>query len=175
MNRKLRNEELGRLDVDSFKQAEKSGLVVALNKIRSAHNVGSIFRTCDAFRVSKLILGEYSPKPPQRELMKTALGATESVEWESVDRLQERLEELKANGYRIVSVEQAEDSIELQHFEWNGENTVVVLGNEVEGVDQAIVDLSDEVVEIPQLGTKHSFNVSVTAGMLLWELNRGRL
>lgn len=127
MNRKLRNEELGRLDVDAFKKSEKSEIIVALNKIRSAHNVGSIFRTCDAFRISKLILGEYSPKPPQREVMKTALGATESVEWESVDDLLQRLRALKLDGYRIVSVEQAENSSLLQSFKWGEEALVLVL------------------------------------------------
>jgi tRNA G18 (ribose-2'-O)-methylase SpoU len=175
MNRKLKNEELGRKDQHEFKKAKKSKVVVALNKIRSAHNVGSIFRTSDAFLVEEILLGEFSPKPPQREIMKTALGATETVDWRSVESLKDELLELKKKGYRIFSIEQAERSHSLGQFEFTDEPCVIVLGNEVEGVDQDIIDLSDSVIEIPQLGSKHSFNVSVTAGMVLWEIFRKSL
>lgn len=175
MNRKLKNEELGRKDQQEFKMADKRKVVVALNKIRSAHNVGSIFRTSDAFLIEEIILGEFSPRPPQREIMKTALGATETVEWRSVESLKEELIEFKKKGYRILSIEQAEGSSSLNDFDFNGRPTVIVLGNEVEGVDQDIIDISDAVIEIPQLGSKHSFNVSVTAGMVLWEMFRKNL
>ena len=173
MNRKLKNEELGRMDATEFRDAEKRNLIVALNRIRSAHNVGSIFRTCDAFLIEEILLGEYSPKPPRREVMKTALGATETVKGRAVESLFDELQLLKRDGYRILSIEQAEGSTQLNKVALGDLPSVLVFGNEVEGVDQEIIDISDAVVEIPQMGSKHSFNVSVSAGMVLWEMSRG--
>lgn len=168
MGRKQTLEELGRMDVDAFKQSAKIPLVVILDNIRSAHNVGSVFRTADAYRVEKVYLCGFTATPPHKDIRKTALGATESVEWENVDSAQELLSRLRVEGYSIVSIEQTDDSTELGDWRPFGK-TAIILGNEVAGVQQELVDQSDLCVELEQYGTKHSLNVSVCAGIVIWK------
>lgn len=174
MARKLRNEELGRIPPESVRNTEKEPLVIVLDNVRSMHNVGSAFRTADAFWISRLILCGVTGTPPHREIEKTALGATATVEWEYFTTTQEAVQNLRNDGFRIYAVEQAEGSISLQHFNAASNKTALIFGNEVYGVDQEIVNISDGVIEIPQSGTKHSLNVSVSIGVVLWELLRGR-
>ena len=170
MNRKKLVTEMGRIDRDAFVQAEKLPLVVVLDNVRSLHNVGSVFRTGDAFRLERIMLCGITATPPSAEIHKTALGAEEVVEWQYFESTMEAVEALRADGYKIYSIELCEGSIALQNFETSpGERYAVVLGNEVKGVQQAVVDASDGAIEIPQFGTKHSLNVSVTAGMVIWE------
>lgn len=169
--RKLKNEELGRLSVEDFKQAKKNPVVLILDNIRSLNNIGSIFRTADAFRVEAIFLCGITAKPPHREIQKTALGATDSVKWEYFEFTKDAVEVLKKIGYKILSLEQAEKSVMLHEFYPEvDENYAIVLGNEVKGVDQEIVNNSDFCIEIPQFGTKHSFNVTVSNGIVLWDL-----
>ncbi len=169
--RKLSMDELGRISVEAFKQAEKRNIVVVLDNIRSMHNVGSIFRTADAFLIQAICLCGYTPQPPHREINKTALGATESVDWLHYPTALEAVLELKNRGYRIYAVEQAEGSILLNQFQiQTNEPTVVILGNEVEGVGAELLPYCEACIEIPQMGTKHSLNVSVAAGIVLWKL-----
>jgi tRNA G18 (ribose-2'-O)-methylase SpoU len=169
--RKLKNEELGRLTVEDFKEAEKNPIVLVLDNIRSLNNIGSIFRTADAFRVEAMFLCGITATPPHREIQKTALGATESVEWEYFEQTTHAIEKLKTAGYTILSLEQAENSVGLHEFyPVTNKKYAVVLGNEVKGVDQKIVNNSDFCIEIPQFGTKHSFNVTVSNGIVLWDL-----
>ena len=173
MNRKLNVEELNRPDLKAFKAMQKLPVVVVLDNIRSFHNVGSIFRTSDAFRFQKIILCGITPQPPHREINKTALGATESLDWSYEKDTVGVMKKLKSEGYFTVALEQAEDSILLQNFEprlTKDQPVALVLGNEVFGVTQEVIEACDLVVEIPQEGTKHSLNVSVSAGMLLWEI-----
>lgn len=168
--RKLKNEELGRLSVEAFKQTEKSPLVVVLDNVRSLNNIGSVFRTSDAFCIEALYLCGITATPPNKDIHKTALGATESVIWKYVPETLQAIEQLKADGYTIVSVEQAEQSISLDKFDVKGnEKYALVFGHEVNGVSQEVVNASHFCVEIPQFGTKHSFNISVSAGIVLWE------
>lgn len=169
MHRKLLNSELGRLSVDQYKEADKSPLAIVLDNVRSQHNIGSAFRTGDAFRVEKVCLCGISATPPSPEIHKSALGAEFSVEWEHFDTALEAVTALRADGWTIVSVEQAENSTMLQDFHLeNGRKYAFVFGNEVRGVAQQVVDFSDECLEIPQYGTKHSLNVSVSIGVVLW-------
>lgn len=169
MHRKLLNSELGRLSVDQYKEAFKSPLAIVLDNVRSQHNIGSAFRTGDAFRVEKICLCGISATPPSPEIHKSALGAEFSVEWEHFDTALEAVTALRADGWTIVSVEQAEDSTMLQDFRLeSGRKYAFVFGNEVRGVAQEVVDFSDECLEIPQYGTKHSLNVSVSIGVVLW-------
>lgn len=168
--RKLKLEELGRISVEEFKDTDKIPVVVIMDNVRSAHNIGSVFRTADAFLIEKVFLCGISPTPPNKEIRKTALGATESVDWEQVDEIGELIERLKGDGYKILSIEQAEGSTNLSDLELDvKEKYAVVFGNEVDGVQQSVINQSDICVEIPQGGTKHSLNVSVCAGVLLWE------
>ena len=170
MNRKKLVTEMGRIDRDAFVQAEKLPLVVVLDNVRSLHNVGSVFRTGDAFRLERIMLCGITATPPSAEIHRTALGAEDVVEWQYFESTMEAVETLRADGYKIYSIELCEGSIALQNFETSpGERYAVVLGNEVKGVQQAVVDASDGAIEIPQFGTKHSLNVSVTAGMVIWE------
>jgi 23S rRNA (guanosine2251-2'-O)-methyltransferase len=172
--RKLKLEELGRLSVTAYKSAEKAPLVVVLDSIRSKNNVGSVFRTCDAFRVAHLHLCGYTPAPPDRDIVKTSLGAEESVAWTHTQDALALVQQLKAEGYTLLSVEQAEHSTALPDFRPEpGRRYAIVMGNEVGGVDQAIVDLSDAVIEIPQYGTKHSLNIAVAAGIVLYAVSEG--
>lgn len=169
--RKLKNVELNRLHLDEYKNKEKHPIVIVLDNLRSAHNVGSIFRTCDAFLIEKICLCGITPRPPKKEIRKTALGATQSVEWRYFEDTQSCLAHLIENNYRIMSVEQADKAISLQDvcIEKNTK-IALVFGHEVNGVSQQCIDMSHQVIEIPQLGTKHSFNVSVSLGIVLWQL-----
>ena len=158
-----------RLSVDEFKQAEKLPLIVVLDDVRSMHNVGSVFRTCDAFRIEAVYLCGITSTPPSTEIHKTALGAEESVGWKYFDNVLEAVEALKVDDYEVYSVEQAHGSTNLQNFAPQlGKKYAVVLGNEVKGVHQEVIDVSNGCLEIPQFGTKHSMNVSVTAGIIIW-------
>ncbi len=170
MNRKLKLEELNRLSITDFKSKRKDPIVVLLDNVRSLHNVGSVFRTCDAMAVEKLYLSGITAKPPHREIQKTAIGATESVKWEHVENVESVLLKYKNLDYKIIAVEQTLNSIDLIDYSWKNEKTVIVFGNEVDGVQQNIIDMADLSIEIPQWGTKHSFNISVSAGIVLWDL-----
>ena len=161
---------MGRIDRDAFVHADKLPLVVVLDNVRSLHNVGSVFRTGDAFRVERIMLCGITATPPSAEIHKTALGAEDVVEWQYFESTMDAVEQLCADGYKVFSIELCQGSIPLQKFPAKpGERYAVVLGNEVKGVQQAIVDASEGAIEIPQFGTKHSLNVSVTAGMVIWE------
>lgn len=173
MYRKLQNEELNRISTEEFKQAAKLPIVIILDNIRSQNNVGSVFRTSDAFRIEKIYLCGITSTPENREVHKTALGAEDAVDWEYVKETRDVVEKLKAEGYRILSIEQAENTTSLEDLtiEMCGKYALV-FGNEVKGVQQDIIDRSHACVEIPQFGTKHSFNISVTVGIVLWQLVR---
>ena len=179
--RKLSMNELGRKSVNEFRQAEKMAVVVVLDNIRSMHNVGSVFRTADAFLVQGICLCGYTPLPPHRDIHKTALGATETVAWRHFPATSEAILSLKEEGYAVFAVEQTEGSIRLSGFgaAFAGASAAkpvaVVFGNEVSGVDTAALALCDGSVEIPQWGMKHSLNVSIAAGIVLWELVRERI
>jgi tRNA G18 (ribose-2'-O)-methylase SpoU len=169
--RKLKNEELNRLSVEDFKKTEKRPLIIVLDNIRSLNNIGSIFRTADAFCIESIYLCGITATPPHRDIHKTALGATESVHWEYYNSTEEAVQKLRQNNYRIVAVEQTDQSILLHHFQpGKSEKLGLVFGNEVQGVNEKIVEISDDCLEIPQFGTKHSFNVSVSAGIVLWDI-----
>ena len=168
--RKLLNEELGRLDAATYKKAPKNPIVLVLDNIRSLNNVGSAFRTADAFRIEAVYLCGITATPPHREIHKTALGATESVDWKYFSSTGEAVDALRLDGYRIGVVEQADESVALQEFvPLSGEKYALVFGNEVRGVEESIVQTADVVVEIPQFGTKHSLNISVSIGVVLWD------
>lgn len=169
--RKLRNEELVRHSSESIKSIEKNPFIIVLDNIRSRHNVGSAFRTADAFLCEKIFLCGITAQPPHREIHKTALGATETVDWEYHDNTMTAIAQLKAEGYKIVAIEQADKSISLNNFKiQNNEKLALVFGNEVKGVVESIVESADYVIEIPQFGTKHSINVSVAIGVVIWDL-----
>ena len=168
--RKVRTIEMQRLSLEEFREAEKLPLVVVLDDVRSMHNVGSVFRTGDAFRIEAVYLCGITSTPPSAEIHKTALGAEDSVSWRYFPTAVEAVNELRRNGYTVYSVEQVEHSTKLQRFQAEaGQKYAVVLGNEVKGVHQEVVDVSDGCLEIPQLGTKHSMNVSVTAGIVIYK------
>lgn len=168
--RKLNLAELGRMSTEEHRQSKKLPVVVVLDNLRSQHNIGSIFRTADAFRLEAIYLCGISATPPNREMHKTALGATESVDWKYFESTTEVVDKLKSTGYIIISIEQTEGSFTLKDFDLQGfKKMAIVFGNEVEGVNQKVVDRSDYCVEIPQYGTKHSLNVAVTAGITIWE------
>ena len=191
--RKLRTIEMNRLTVEEFKEAEKLPLIVVLDDVRSLYNVGSVFRSCDAFRVEAVYLCGITATPPNAEIHKTALGGEDSVDWEYFKTTEEAVEKLKQKGYFVYSIEQVEGSTKLQNLEEAHSNIIrtaseseqqedsslshsplpkgyaVIFGNEVKGVKQDVVDMSDGCLEIPQFGTKHSLNVSVTAGIVVWE------
>ena len=173
MFRKLYNEELGRISVDEYKSAKKVPVAVVLDNVRSGHNVGSAFRTCDAFRIEKVWLCGICAVPPSPEVHKTALGAEFSVAWQHCASAVEAVQRLKAEGWTLVGVEQAENSTLLQDFvPEGGKRYAFVFGNEVSGVAQEVMDLCDIALEIPQEGTKHSLNVSVSVGIVLWDIFR---
>lgn len=168
--RKLKLEELGRISVEEFKESDKIPVVVILDNIRSMHNIGSVFRTSDAFLIEKVYLCGITATPPNKEIRKTALGATESVDWEYVQEINELVPRLKSDGFKILSIEQTEGSTNLSDFQLNpNDKYAVIFGNEVDGVQQSVINQSDFCLEIPQGGTKHSLNVSVCAGIVLWE------
>jgi 23S rRNA (guanosine2251-2'-O)-methyltransferase len=169
--KKLKLDELGRISISEFREAKKIPVCVVLDNIRSLHNVGSAFRTADAFRVEKIVLGGITGTPPHREIQKTALGATESVTWEYFEYPVDAVRQLKAQGYKIIIVEQTSESIPLNTFNISsGESYCLVFGNEVNGVSDEIVAEGNIALEIPQVGTKHSLNVSVCLGIVIWEL-----
>ena len=168
--RKLRTIEIERLTPEEYREAEKTPLIVVLDDVRSMHNVGSVLRTADAFRVEEVVMCGITGIPPHAEIHKTALGAEDSVEWQYFPTAVEAVARLHADGYTVYSVEQVEHSTKLHRFEAQpGRRYAVILGNEVKGVHQEVVDVSDGCLEIPQLGTKHSMNVSVTAGIVIYK------
>ncbi len=169
--RKLKNSELNRLTVDEFKQSTKTPIIIVLDNIRSLNNIGSVFRTSDAFLIEKIYLCGITAKPPHKDIHKTALGSTDTVVWEYTENTLSLVEKLKIEGVKVLSIEQAENSTMLNIFKTE-KNTkyAVIFGNEVKGVSQDVVDASDTVIEIPQFGTKHSLNISVSAGVVIWDL-----
>ncbi len=171
--RKLKVTEMGRLSLAEYKASEKQPIVVVLDHVRSLYNVGSVFRSSDAFCIEGVVLCGITARPPHPEIHKTALGAEESVEWKYFEQTEEALTWLKQQGYTVLAIEQCEGSTMLQDFQREpGKKYAVVLGNEVKGVQQQVVDLCDGCLEIPQYGTKHSLNVSVAAGIILWHLSK---
>ena len=171
-NRKLKITEMGRMNAEEFRVSEKMPLIVVLDDVRSMYNVGSVFRTADAFRVEAIYLCGITAQPPQPEIHKTALGAEDTVAWKHFDTAMEAVQSLKEQGYTVLSVEQCEGSTMLNQLEVKEVREVkkyaIILGNEVKGVHQEVVDASDGCIEIPQFGTKHSLNVSTTAGIVIW-------
>ena len=168
--RKLKNEELNRPSVEEYRNLLKNPVILLLDDVRSMHNVGSAFRTADSFGLEKIILCGITGKPPHREINKTALGATESVAWEYFEDALEPAKKLQQDGYRICVIEQADESIALDKFKpVTGERYILIFGNEVSGVNDQLVQLADHVIEIPQFGTKHSLNISVSIGIVVWD------
>ena len=169
--RKLENSELDRLSVDGFKAVSKTPLIVILDNIRSLNNIGSVFRTSDAFRIEKIYLCGITATPPHKDIQKTALGSTESVDWEYAESSLALLKKLQSNDIQVLSIEQAEKATMLHEFTpKKNQKYALVFGNEVKGVSQEVVNNSDQVIEIPQYGTKHSLNVSVSCGVVLWDV-----
>lgn len=174
--KKLKLDELGRISIDEFKEAQKLPLCILLDNIRSLHNVGSAFRTADAFRIEKIFLAGITGTPPHREIQKTALGATESVPWEYVESSASLVKRLKDEGYSIVIVEQTSESIPLQKFTPDvTQKYCLVFGNEVNGVSEDVIEFGNIALEIPQEGTKHSLNISVCLGIVVWEIFRKKI
>ncbi len=171
--RKLANSELDRLSIPAFKQAEKIPVVVVLDNVRSLNNIGSVFRTSDAFLVDRIFLCGITATPPHKDIHKTALGATESVDWKYYPETREAIHELRNDGYHVVAVEQTDRSISLDRFRVKRDvGYAFILGHEIRGVSQEVINLSDSSLDIPQFGTKHSLNISVCAGMVIWEVFR---
>ena len=169
--RKLRLDELGRLNLDDYLKVRKLPVIIVLDNIRSLFNVGAIFRTADAFRISQIYLCGITARPPHREIQKTALGATESVKWQYFQNTSKAIEKLKDEGYRIIAIEQTDESMELEKWNCsNMERMALVFGNEVNGISEQILPMIDSCVEIVQYGTKHSLNVSVSAGIIIWHV-----
>ena len=169
--RKIKNEELDRLDVAAFKAANKTPIILVLDNIRSLHNIGSVFRTADAFRIQEIVLCGITAQPPHKDIHKTALGATESVSWRYESNTLEAVKTLKEKGVEVIAVEQAEGAQSLESFTPKSHTTyALVFGNEVKGVAQEVVSAAHGVLEIPQYGTKHSLNVSVSVGVVVWQL-----
>jgi len=170
-HRKLKLQELGRLSIESFKAEEKTPIIVVLDNIRSLNNIGSVFRSSDAFRIEKIYLCGITASPPHRDIHKTAIGATESVDWEHVENTVELIDRLKKGNVHCIAIEQTENSIFLDEFmPEKGQKYAIILGNEVDGVQQDVIDQSDTIIEVPQIGTKHSLNISVCTGVVLWDL-----
>lgn len=173
MMRKLKITELNRISAEEFREVEKMPLTVVLDHVRSLHNVGSVFRSSDAFRVESIYLCGITATPPQAEIHKTALGAEDTVAWKYFRNTEDAVAELKENNVEVLAIEQVEGSTMLQDFRpQKGKKYAIVLGNEVKGVQQEVIDMCDGCIEIPQFGTKHSLNVSVTAGIVIWEFAR---
>jgi len=169
--RKTKNEELNRLSIGEYKKASKLPVVIVLDNVRSTHNVGSVFRTADAFRIGKIILCGITATPPHKDIYKTALGATESVDWSYAESTVEAVRELKKDGYLVYAVEQADESISLRDFMPDpAARLALIFGHEVTGVQEPVIPLVDGCIEIPQSGTKHSLNISVSAGIVLWDI-----
>jgi 23S rRNA (guanosine2251-2'-O)-methyltransferase len=168
-------EELGRKSVDEFKSAEKLPVIAVFENVRSAYNVGSLFRTADAFLIEAVYLTGYTAFPPHKEIKKTALGAEDTVTWKHFKNISDAIDDLHSLGYKIYAIEQVANSLQLHQFSGSSEKVAVIFGNEVTGVEQSTIALCDGCIEIPQLGMKHSLNVAVAAGVVLWELVRVRL
>ena len=169
--RKLENSELDRLSVDGFKAVTKTPLIVILDNIRSLNNIGSVFRTSDAFRIEKIYLCGITATPPHKDIQKTALGSTESVDWDYAEHTEALVRTLQSKNVHVIAIEQAENATLLNKFSPKPNQTyALVFGNEVKGVSQDVVNLSDDVIEIPQYGTKHSLNISVSCGVVLWDV-----
>lgn len=170
-NRKLKNSELPRKSVSEFKQAEKTPVIIILDNVRSLNNIGAVFRSADAFLIEKIYLCGITAIPPHRDIQKTALGATETVEWEYIEDAAGLVENLRQQGIKIYSIEQAEGAVLLNDFQPEDQTTyALIFGNEVKGVQQKIVSASNGIIEIPQVGSKHSLNISVSAGVVLWDV-----
>ncbi|MDX1348897.1 MAG: RNA methyltransferase [Putridiphycobacter sp.] len=170
-HRKLKLQELGRLTISDFKEEAKTPLIVVLDNIRSLNNIGSVFRSGDAFRIEKIYLCGITATPPHRDIHKTAIGATESVDWEHVNDTVVVVKQLQADKVHCIAIEQTENSTMLDAFQpVKGQKYAIIMGNEVDGVQQSVIDLCDTVIEIPQIGTKHSLNISVCTGVVLWDL-----
>lgn len=168
--RKLKLDELNRVDIQEFKEQEKLPLVVVLDNVRSMHNVGSVFRTADGFSIEKVVLCGITAQPPHREIEKTALGATQSVDWVHFDDTLSAIDNLRAAGYQIIAIEQAENSTMLNTFKpTTDQKYALIFGNEVNGVSDEAMEKIDGCIEIPQFGTKHSFNIVISAGIVLWD------
>ncbi|MCD6113408.1 MAG: RNA methyltransferase [Bacteroidales bacterium] len=168
--RKLKNSELNRINVNEFKNAKKNPIVIVLDNIRSLNNIGSVFRTSDAFRIEGIHLCGITATPPHRDIQKTALGATKSVDWKYFSSTIESINYLKKNNYKIYAVEQVDKSIMLNDFKPDIDDKLAfIFGNEVNGVEDSVIDIVDNCIEIPQYGTKHSFNISVSVGIVLWD------
>ena len=170
--RKLKNNELERINIEEFKRAKKTPITIILDNVRSAINVGSIFRTSDAFLIENIILCGITATPPNKEIRKAALGSTDSVKWEFSENTIDAVNRLKAEGYHIIAVEQADKSTMLNNINLPKEPIAIIMGNEVNGVTQDVIDVCNAVIEVPQFGTKHSLNISVTVGIVIWELWR---
>lgn len=169
--RKLKNNELDRLSVDDFKSVTKTPIIIILDNIRSLNNIGSVFRTSDAFLIEKIYLCGITATPPHKDIHKTALGSTDTVAWEYIENTQTLVEKLKAEGVKVISIEQAENATMLDEFKPMAKTKyALVFGNEVKGVSQNVVSSSDVVIEIPQYGTKHSLNISVSCGVVIWDV-----
>ena len=175
MNKKLKLEELNRLSIEDFKKSEKDPIIVLLDNVRSLHNIGSVFRTCDAMGVNKVYLCGITAQPPHREIRKTAIGATESVDWEYAENALEVLEKYKNLDYSLIAVEQTSNSIYLENYSHNNRKKLLIFGNEIDGVSQKLIDKCECSLEIPQWGTKHSMNISVTTGIVIWTLKMQKL
>jgi 23S rRNA (guanosine2251-2'-O)-methyltransferase len=171
--RKLKNSELGRKSIDEYKESLKTPFVVVLDNVRSMSNVGSIFRTADCFLLEGIYLCGITGTPPHRDIQKTALGSTESVPWKYYPLTINAVSELKSDGYQIIGIEQTEGAVSLQDFEIiSGKKYALIFGHEINGVDQDVINMCNTCIEIPQIGTKHSFNIAVSAGIVLWELTK---
>ena len=169
--KKLKNSELDRISVEEFKKSKKIPITILLENIRSAHNIGSVFRTADSFLINEIILCGISAQPPNKDIRKTALGSSESVEWKYEKNIDVAIQKLKDEGNKIISIEQTTNSISLENFKpLNNGRYAIIFGNEVNGIEQRTIDLSDMAIEIPQYGTKHSLNISVAAGIIIWDI-----
>ena len=170
--KKLKNKDLQRINIEEFKIAKKTPITIVLDNVRSALNVGSVFRTSDAFLIENIILCGITATPPNKEIRKAALGSTDSVNWKHVQNTTDALDQLIKEGYYVIGVEQADKSTLLNKFKLPKKPIAIIMGNEVNGVDQQVIDLCNEVIEIPQFGTKHSLNIAVTTGIVIWDLWR---
>ena len=169
--KKLKNSELDRISIEEFKKSKKIPITILLENIRSAHNIGSVFRTADSFLINEIILCGISAQPPNKDIRKTALGSSESVEWKYEKNIDVTIQKLKDEGNKIISIEQTTNSISLENFKpLNNSKYAIIFGNEVNGIEQRTIDMSDMAIEIPQYGTKHSLNISVAAGIIIWDI-----
>ena len=168
--KKLKNKDLQRINIEEFKIAKKNPITIVLDNVRSALNVGSVFRTSDAFLIESIILCGITATPPNKEIRKAALGSTDSVNWKYIKHTTDAVQQLIKEGYYVIGIEQTEKSTQLNKFELPDKPIAIIMGNEVNGVDQQTINLCDEVIEIPQFGTKHSLNIAVTTGIVIWDL-----